>query len=792
MQRHMIEHTDDVLLRYHPKSPRGLLCPFCRKCTYGYKTMSGLRRHLITPPIQHCQLKRIFEIARSNCRSSLLDPVTKWSSWTDRNVYLAYHGCEPPPRTPRKRPDSKPSAEDPSEHSNTPSPGVLHNSSSTNNAVQPSQSASCSDVTTLSTTPKSVESETPRITPASSASVFITPPGNDSRSLPARPHHDSRKTTHQNPRRPLIFPSPVKRDSAGNVKPSKTLLRPVLQLRKPLLPEDVTQKGSSGTNAEAQSQNVEQNNTSDEKCRSVAKIILKATSTPHHTLVDALNLISADGDEGNSLIADPALAKPLFSSGDVAQELGNVSVPILPGPRSSKTRRQLESVEARIRIFGDCSRVEVPSGYTAVETHSGVRLVSLLLRLESFKALLKFDYRNAFYLFVLLFFLTICCPKFQMSLAPDIKDLFFLDRVPSIYTKALLLAYLPIGCAVFLIRLFIGVHAFFVACLLRKSTIARSIVLRVMCAVLGIVVRSDGKRSSKVNIICANHVSALDHLAVDLVESCVLPSVWDIPSIIRWCFGYVDLGARSGRDELVRRARLHVENENLPLLSFPEGAITSGHKGLLKFNSWPCEVSDQVQPLAMRISRPFFNITPSLLGSTWWADVAWFVFLPVSVYHLTWLPVLQRREHETVEEFSLRVETAIAEYLGLVVTNLTHVDAVEAAKRHLHSRAAPTPVKRRVVNTRVLDEIAMRIKQSHPSADLLDIRMDLERTRDQQATVDRIRSGGLRSSPRLSENVSSDASQWKRMYTERKWTMIEHNRQRYLQRLNNFIGVDSH
>ncbi|XGW16129.1 hypothetical protein V3C99_001515 [Haemonchus contortus] len=379
-----------------------------------------------------------------------------------------------------------------------------------------------------------------------------------------------------------------------------------------------------------------------------------------------------------------------------------------------------------------------------------------------------------------------------MSLSPDIKDLFFLDRIPCSTTKMMLLAYLPIGCAVFLIRLFIGVHTFFVACLLRKSTFIRSVVLRVMCAILGIVVQSEGKRCSKVNIICANHVSALDHLAVDLVEPCVLPSVWDIPSIIRWCFGYIDLGARDGRDELVRRARQHVDSENLPLLSFPEGAITSGRKGLLKFSSWPCEISDQVQPLTIRISRPLFDISPSLLGSTWWADVAWFAFLPFSVYHLTWLPVLKRREHETVERFSARVEAGIAEHLGIVVTNLTHMDAVEAAKRHLHSRAAPTPVRRRVVDTRMLDEIAMRIKQSHPSAHLLDIRMDLERTRDQQATIDRIRFGELRCFSRIVGKVASDPSDWKRMYTERKWTMIEQNRQRYLERLNNSTVSTGH
>ncbi|WKY02229.1 hypothetical protein Q1695_015893 [Nippostrongylus brasiliensis] len=376
-----------------------------------------------------------------------------------------------------------------------------------------------------------------------------------------------------------------------------------------------------------------------------------------------------------------------------------------------------------------------------------------------------------------------------MSLPPDIKELFFLERIPGATTKLLLLAYLPIGCLIFCIRIFVGVHTFFVACLLRKSTAARTLVLRVMCAVLGIVVRSEGKRSDKVNIVCGNHVSVLDHLAVDIVEPCVLPSVWDIPSIIRWCFGYVDLGARIGRDELVRQARFHVENRALPLLSFPEGAITNGRRGLLKFSSWPCEVSDQVQPLALQISRPFFDVSPSVLGSSWLADVSWFAFLPFSVYHLTWLPVMQKREQETADEFALRVESSIAEHLGIVVTNLTHADAVEAAKRHIRSRAAPPPVKRKVLDTRVLDDMAMRIKQSYPAVDLLDIRMDLERTKDQQTTVERIRHGELRPSPRIIGKTASDPSLWKRVYAERKWTMIETNRQRYLGRLNNLAGA---
>ncbi|KHJ98255.1 hypothetical protein OESDEN_01760 [Oesophagostomum dentatum] len=297
-----------------------------------------------------------------------------------------------------------------------------------------------------------------------------------------------------------------------------------------------------------------------------------------------------------------------------------------------------------------------------------------------------------------------------------------------------------------------------------------------MCAVLGIIVRSEGKSRRRI-------------------------------SNIR-CFGYVDLGARVGRSELVRRARIHVENEALPLLAFPEGAITNGHTGLLKFSPWPCEVSDQIQPLVLRISRPLFNVSPAVLGSSWISDVLWFIFLPFSIYDLKWLPVLQRNDQiipfdglstqETPEDFAHRLECLIAEHLGIRPTNFTHGDASEAAKRHLHSRTAPIPVKR-MVDSRVLDEVAMRIKQSYPSSALFDIRMDLERSRDQQSslnwavplqtTIDRIKSGNLGVFPRIMGKVPSDPSQWKRLFTERKWTLIETNRQRYLARLNKLIGA---
>ena len=53
-----------------------------------------------------------------------------------------------------------------------------------------------------------------------------------------------------------------------------------------------------------------------------------------------------------------------------------------------------------------------------------------------------------------------------------------------------------------------------------------SLVLRVMCGVLGILVTQEGSvnRDRKVKVIASNYSSTLDHLAVDLVMSTILVS----------------------------------------------------------------------------------------------------------------------------------------------------------------------------------------------------------------------------------------------------------------------------
>ncbi|EFO20666.1 hypothetical protein LOAG_07822 [Loa loa] len=401
---------------------------------------------------------------------------------------------------------------------------------------------------------------------------------------------------------------------------------------------------------------------------------------------------------------------------------------------------------------------------------------------------------------------------------PQLSSLFVHDRCSSsIFQRFLLYIYFPFGILLFCLRIIIGVHIFLTACILRKTMLLRCTVLRVMSCLLGLVVFSGGPAGNwdhKTHLLVANHISTLDHMVIDLIEPCILPSVWDIPGILRWCLGYKDLGARQGRAELIRRSKIFCEKNVLPLLTFPEGAMTSGSIGLLKFSTWPFEVTDSVQPVLISVYRPFFgNIAVSVLGGAWWQDIFYFLFVPFTVMKVRWLHPLHRKKSsdsnkpsETTEEFTRRVADIMATRLGIAATSFTSQDAVEEAKRHLEGRRrsflnirlnSNYPRKNRSWQsvksiTEYLDSLTMKIKQAFPAVPLVAIREDLEQTQDGNATCERITAGKIKLSSLENDDLlpGTNPQQWSKVYSRRKWNLIETNRAKYLKRISEKLLVE--
>ncbi|XP_076364775.1 lipid droplet-regulating VLDL assembly factor AUP1-like isoform X2 [Tachypleus tridentatus] len=322
--------------------------------------------------------------------------------------------------------------------------------------------------------------------------------------------------------------------------------------------------------------------------------------------------------------------------------------------------------------------------------------------------------------------------------------------------------YFPIGFVLAVLRIFIGCHAFLIACVLSKLSSIRFYVLRVMCMVLGVVVKEERETNHdrSVKVIVTNHVSMLDHLAVDLVLPCVLPGVWDLPKKLNWALGIKDFGVKQGRDVLIQNVKRYLRDSDLPVIVHPEGATTNGRKGLLKFSTWPFSLDHPVQPIVIQVNRPLgFKIAVSVIGSRWWSDLFCFLFVPFTLFTLRYLPVMTKHTEEDFEEFTKRVQVSMAKELGIVATNFTCADKVDHAKRILnvspyippaHQTAQPRiPPTSAIPN---ITDLASQVKEVLPHVPLEVIKKDLATTRCIDTTLTRLLEGTVIFTP---ESVSS-------------------------------------
>ncbi|KAI5620650.1 ancient ubiquitous protein 1 [Silurus asotus] len=268
-----------------------------------------------------------------------------------------------------------------------------------------------------------------------------------------------------------------------------------------------------------------------------------------------------------------------------------------------------------------------------------------------------------------------------------IEQMFDFQRLPSDgLILLLLLLYSPVGLCLMLLRIFIGVHIFLVSCALPDSFVRRFIV-RVMCSVLGLYVKQNNLRlrDKNVKLYVSNHITQFDHNIINLLTSCHTPLLEGPSGFVCWARGFMELGTVTGsRAELAQTLRGYCAvPESLPLLLFPEEDTTNGRAGLLKFSSWPFSVVDAVQPVALRVRRPFIAV--NVPECSWLNELLWTFFVPFTVYQVRWLPTVQRQDEESHQEFANRVQELLATEIGVVSTQITKADKAEHIKRKRHT-----------------------------------------------------------------------------------------------------------
>ncbi|XP_054890551.1 lipid droplet-regulating VLDL assembly factor AUP1 [Poeciliopsis prolifica] len=267
-----------------------------------------------------------------------------------------------------------------------------------------------------------------------------------------------------------------------------------------------------------------------------------------------------------------------------------------------------------------------------------------------------------------------------------IEDMFDFRRFPKdAVALLLLLIYSPVGVCLMLMRIFIGIHVFLVSCAIPDSFVRRFVV-RVMCSVLGMHVRQRNPRSRDKNtkLYVCNHVTEFDHNIINLLTPFNTPQLEGSTGFMCWARGFMEIHSASSQEAVGEFLQRYCSADGAPpLLVFPEEDTTNGRAGLLKFSSWPFTLTESIQPVALRVSRPLLSL--NTVESSWLTDLLWTFFSPCTVYHVSWLPPVSRQDGESTQEFANKVQELLAIELGLVSTKITKADKAEHIKRKRHS-----------------------------------------------------------------------------------------------------------
>ena len=281
-------------------------------------------------------------------------------------------------------------------------------------------------------------------------------------------------------------------------------------------------------------------------------------------------------------------------------------------------------------------------------------------------------------------------------------------------TWLLLLAlYAPLGACLVLVRVVALLLAAMLCVLFGSvsSEAAVTMVLRLLSLALGfrVRVRNDAEHAIRsAHVIVANHVSQFDGLPIRMVVPCAtlvretytqggasgrwwartLTRLVVVP-IVSAAFSPIavptpgsdaDATEAAGARARVRAAmRSHGasarrQNGKRPLLVFPEGSLTNGRAGLMRFSRSSFSLGAPVTPLAMRVST-WLPLETDTIWSPLGANVLWTLFQPWHVYDLTVLPPVQpARTDEGAAVVAAQVAGRIAAELGIESTQWTTRD----------------------------------------------------------------------------------------------------------------------
>ncbi|XP_076804877.1 lipid droplet-regulating VLDL assembly factor AUP1-like isoform X2 [Clavelina lepadiformis] len=329
----------------------------------------------------------------------------------------------------------------------------------------------------------------------------------------------------------------------------------------------------------------------------------------------------------------------------------------------------------------------------------------------------------------------------------------------------ILFLYFPIGVILAAFRIcltinFLCAQILFNLLCFRDNMIRRAFE-RLYFAVLGIVhVQPNMKLHQRHCMLVANKLTNIDGVFLSILCNCSYACNEKHTSVLRWLLRIVNL-----HENPEQRMSL-LETGNTSLLVQPESYPTCG-AALLKFRSGLFDNEKQIQPMTIKLKRPF-PISGGTLGSSWVQDLLWTYFCPLSVYEVKVHPVICKESEEAADLFRDRVRKSMSQALGIPCSNYDASDVEELIKRkkfesrrpqqHLESR------QESAINPRT-KMMAKQVKDILPHVPLPIILSDLVKTKSVDVTVANILEGVVKfvpetsiSSPSTSQVVTKQPS----------------------------------
>ncbi|XP_015380526.1 PREDICTED: ancient ubiquitous protein 1-like [Diuraphis noxia] len=389
-----------------------------------------------------------------------------------------------------------------------------------------------------------------------------------------------------------------------------------------------------------------------------------------------------------------------------------------------------------------------------------------------------------------------------MSPNIEVEHLVEKSRFPKTINETLgIIAYFPFGVILVVLRVFIAINAILLTVMLSNYPNIRRPLLKVMSGVLGlIVVEKENSSTKKSRVLVSNYLSLFDHIALHLSTGSYAPTTLFSTPVALY-FGLISILTNDNitTERTILKQFLANDNNN-SLLLFPEGATTNGKCALLRFSNVPALISDNLQPVALRIIRPSFaNINLSVLGSKYFTEILWFFFVPFTKFEYKLLEVIKKSEDESNETFMSRVEIAISQELNISTSNITKNDKNEYKKKYFLELAENA--RKRNKHHVTLDNfeedpeilrMAVQVTDVLPYVPQNVVIANLRRTRCVDITITNILDGTIKFTPLPPPQSSKEPKTTPKKtepnnfgvgsFMDRKAKLIDEARQRYIKK----------